>query len=161
MQADNRSATDVVNDTTRLFGLDAVAVTSVLDGPDGRPLVLLATADARARICPGCAIPSTSPHGWVTTRPRDPPVAGQRTELRWRKRRWRCAEQGCPRRTFTEQVPQIPARARLTGRSRRAAGAAVCDGGRSVLQSARDHAVSWPVVNDAIGVDTVQNTLLT
>lgn len=33
---------------------------------------------------------------------------------------------------------------------RRADGAAVADGGRTVLQSARDHAVSWPVVNDAM-----------
>jgi transposase len=140
----------LVNDTTRLFGMDGVAITAVLDGPDGRPLVHLATADARARICPGCALPSTSPYGWVTTRPRDLPVAGRRTELRWRKRRWRCAEQGCPRRTFTEQVPQIPARVRLTGRLRCSAGAAVCDGGRTVLQSARDHAVTWPVVNDAM-----------
>lgn len=140
----------MVNDTTRLFGLDGVAVTAVLDGPDGRPLVHLATVDERARICPGCAMPSTSPHGWVTTRPRDLPVAGRRSELRWRKRRWLCAEQGCPRHTFTEQIPQIPARARLTSRLRRAAGAAVCDGGRTVLQAARDHVVSWPVVNDAM-----------
>ncbi|TDB77953.1 hypothetical protein E1165_02245 [Micromonospora sp. KC723] len=29
-----------------------------------------------------------------------------------------CDQTGCPRRTFTEQVPQIPARARLTRRLR-------------------------------------------
>ncbi|MFG6193280.1 transposase family protein [Nonomuraea sp. JJY05] len=34
---------------------------------------------------------------WVTTRPRDLPVAGRRCELRWRKRRWYCDEPGCPR----------------------------------------------------------------
>jgi transposase len=34
----------------------------------------------------------------------------------------------------------------LTGRLRTAAGAAVADGGRTVVQSARDHDVSWPVV---------------
>jgi transposase len=38
----------------------------------------------------------------------------------------------------------------VRGRLRHAAGAAVCDGGRTVLQAARDHAVSWPVVNDAM-----------
>jgi len=113
-------------------------------------VVRLATADGRARQCPQCQTPSNNPHGWVTTRPRDLPIADRRTELRWRKRRWRCAEGNCPRRTFAEQVPEIPARARLTGRLRQAAGAAVCDGGRTVVQSARDHAVSWPVVNDAL-----------
>jgi transposase len=82
----------------------------------------------------------------VTTRPRDLPVAGRRCQLRWRKRRWRCDEATCPRGSFTEAVAQIPARSRLTCRLRQAAGAAVCDGGRTVVQSGRDHAVSWPVV---------------
>jgi transposase len=39
---------------------------------------------------------------WVTTRPRDLPVAGRRVELRWRKRRWHCDQQECDRKTFTE-----------------------------------------------------------
>ncbi|MFC4121440.1 transposase family protein [Nonomuraea zeae] len=66
----------------------------------------------------------------MTTRPRDLPVAGRRCELLWRKRRWICSTAVCPRRTFTEQVPQVPARARLTQRLRQAAsGRAVADGG--------------------------------
>ena len=55
----------------------------------------------------------------------------------------------CPRQTFTEQVPQIPARSRLTQRLRQASGAAVADGGRTIVQSARDHGVSWPVASAA------------
>jgi hypothetical protein len=86
---------------------------------------------------------------WVTTRPRDLAVAGRRCELRWRKRRWYCDEPGCPRGTFTEQVPQVPARARVTLRLRQASGAAVADGGRTIVQSARDHGLSWPVVSAA------------
>lgn len=35
-------------------------------------------------------------------------------EFRWHKRRWWCREPGCPRRSFTEQIPQIPAGARVT-----------------------------------------------
>jgi transposase len=73
---------------------------------------------------------------WVTTRPRDLPVAGRRVDLRWRKRRWLCDQQGCARKTFTEAVGVIPARARVTGRLRRAAGVAVADDGRTVVQSA-------------------------
>jgi hypothetical protein len=54
--------------------------------------------------------------------------------------------QACPRRSFTEAVGQVPARRRLTARLRAAAGAAVADGGRTVVQAARDLEVSWPVV---------------
>jgi hypothetical protein len=70
-------------------------------------------------------------------------------DLRWRKRRWLCDQQDCGRQTFTEAVGEVPARARLTGRLRRAAGAAVADGGRTIVQSARDHGLSWPVVSAA------------
>lgn len=125
-------------------------VTSVQHTPDGRPLVHLATAHERgpalSRMRDGVEFPARlGGH-----RARDLPMGGRRTELRWRKRRWRCAETECPRRTFTEQVPGIPARARLTGRLRHAAEAAFADGGRTVLQAARDHTVSWPIVNAAM-----------
>jgi transposase len=89
---------------------------------------------------------------WVTTRPRDLLVAGRPADLRWRKRRWFCDKESCPRRTFTEQVDQVPARARLTARLRSAAGAAVADGGRAIVQSARDHGISWPIVAAAFTV---------
>ncbi|MEH1016866.1 ISL3 family transposase [Micromonospora sp. CPCC 206060] len=82
----------------------------------------------------------------MTTRPRDLPVAGRTTRLRWQKRRWRCDQDGCPRRSFTEQVRQVPPRTRSTTRLRQAAGAAVGDAGRTIVQSARDHGLSWPIV---------------
>jgi hypothetical protein len=37
----------------------------------------------------------------------------------------------------------------LTSRLRASAGAAVADGGRTVIQSARDHEISWPVTQAA------------
>ena len=76
-------------------------------------------------------------------------MAGRGTRLRWRKRRWYCPTLECPRKSFTEQVPQVPARARLTTRLRQAAGAAVADGNRTIVQAARDHGLSWPVVQAA------------
>ena len=36
--------------------------------------------------------------------------------MRWHKRQYRCREAACPRKAFTESVPEIPPRARLTGR---------------------------------------------
>lgn len=61
---------------------------------------------------------------WTTTRPRDLPVVGRQVRLRWRKRRWYCPTAACPRKSFTEEVAQLPAHARLTMRLRQAAGAA-------------------------------------
>src|SRR5690606_12276204 len=116
----------------------------------------LETADEAARACPECGVRARRVKGWTVTRPRDLPVAGRHTELRWRKRRWFCDERACPRGTFTEQVGQVPARARLTTRLRRAAGAAVADGGRTVVQSARDHRLSWPVVSAALAAHALQ-----
>ena len=135
----------MVEDTTRLLGLDGLAVVKVDDGVDG-PVVRLVTADEQARYCPDCGTWASRSKGRRVTRPRDLPVGGRRPQLLWVKRRWRCDVQACPRRSFTEAVGRVPARHRMTVRLRAAAGAAVADGGRTVVQSARDHDVSWPVV---------------
>ena len=42
--------------------------------------------------------------GRRVTRPCDLPVGGRRSRLVWTKRRWRCDESACPRRSFTEAV---------------------------------------------------------
>ena len=119
-------------------------------------MVTMVTADQAARCCPACGVRATRSKGWATTRPRDLPVGGRATRLVWHKRRWHCDEPRCVRRSFTEAVPAIPARCRLTCRLREAAGAAVCDGGRTIVQSARDHAVSWPVVAAAFTAHAIR-----
>ncbi|MFI7553242.1 transposase family protein [Micromonospora sediminimaris] len=139
----------MVNDTTRLLGLDGLVAERVeLDAAD-IPVVDLSTGCEQARCCPGCGQRAVRVKQWTTTRPRDLPVGGRAVRLRWRKRRWYCPTPACPRKSFTEQVAQVPARARLTTRLREAAGAAVADAGRTIVQTARDHDVSWPVVADA------------
>ncbi|WP_347668876.1 transposase family protein [Micromonospora sp. B11E3] len=112
----------------------------------GVPVVDLSTGCEQARCCPQCGQRAARVKQWATTRPRDLPVGGRPVRLRWRKRRWYCPTPACPRKSFTEQVAQVPARSRLTTRLRQAAGAAVADGGRTIVQAARDHGVSWPVV---------------
>jgi transposase len=136
-----------VNDTTLLLGLDGVVVDRVEVDPDGTRVVHVSTIDV-PRACPSCGVASVSVKGWVTTEPRDVsfPVAAR---LVWRKRRWRCRESGCARSSFTESVPEIPSRQRVTGRLRAAAGRAVADGARTVAQAARDFGLSWPVVHAA------------
>lgn len=141
----------MVEDTSRLLGLAGLAVVGVQDGSDG-PVVHLVSADERARVCPGCGTRARRSKGRRVTHPRDLRVGGRRPRLVWRKRRWFCDVVECPRRSFTEAVPAVPARARLTGRLRSSAGAAVGDRGCTVVQSARDHDVSWPVVAAAFAV---------
>jgi transposase len=137
------------NDTTRLFGLGGVEVVGVEVADDDIPILVVVTCDEQARCCPGCGARSQRPHSWARARPRDLPVAGRRTGLIWIKRRWRCLNPQCERTTFTESLPAIPPRSRLTVRLRTSVGEAVADGGRTVVQSARDHEVSWPVANAA------------
>jgi transposase len=142
----------LTNDTTLLLGLDGLAVARVEMDDRGRRVVHLVTADEAAAVCPSCGTRSTSPRQWVSTHPRDLPVGGRDVALRWRKRRWRCRQPECSTSSFTEQVAAVPARARLTTRLRVAAGAAVADGGRTVVQAARDLGLSWPTVMDAVSV---------
>ena len=49
-----------------------------------------------------------------------------------------------------DYVLQVPARSRLTARLRRAAGAAVADGVRKVVQSTRHHDLSLPAAMAAL-----------
>lgn len=105
------------------------------------------------QACPSCGVLSTSVKGWVSTGPRDVPFSVA-ARLVWRKRRWRCRVSGCARSSFTESVPQIPSRKRVTSRLRgrrlrEAAGRAVAEGARTVAQAARDFGLSWPVVHSA------------
>lgn len=137
------------NDTTLLFGLAGVEVAAVKLNAANNPVLALVTAADGARCCPDCRVASRYPHSWVRTRPRDLPLAGRGTALTWTKRRWRCRNPGCGRATFTESIPQIPPRHRITVRAREAIGAAVADHGRTVIQAAREHEVSWPTAHGA------------
>jgi transposase len=142
----------LVNDTTLLLDLDGVSVIRVERCEDGGRRVHLATADASARACPACGVFSSRAKGSATTRPRDLPYGERGLEFLWHKRRWWCREPACPRKSFTEQIPQIPAGARLTGRLRTAAGRRIRDAGSTVIQAARDLHLSWPTVMDAFKV---------
>jgi transposase len=111
--------------------------------------VQLVTADPDAARCPDCGQVSTSGKEWTLTRPRDLPVGGEPVLLQWRKRRWRCRTAECPRQSFTERVPEVPARARTTTRLRTRLATAVEDG-RCQAEVAATFGVSWPTVQRAV-----------
>lgn len=139
--------------TTLLFGLPGVAVTRVGQAPDGGRLVEVVTTDPAAARCPGCGTVSTSVKANVTSSPKDLPYGEQPLRVVWHKRR--CRQLGCARRSFTEQIGELPARARTTGRLRRAAARAVV-AGRSVAEVADAYQVSWPTVQRALDAHASQ-----
>ncbi|MGI4896000.1 MAG: transposase family protein, partial [Janthinobacterium lividum] len=66
--------------------------------------------------CHGCGVLAAD-HGRRIHRLADAPVLGSPAELIWRKRRWRCPEPRCRVSTWTEDHPDLPARAKLTTRA--------------------------------------------
>jgi transposase len=130
-----------------LFGMNGVEVTDAEREADGRLTVWARVALPAA--CPECGTVSESVHQYVTTRPRDVRACGQDTDFCLVKRRMECAEQGCPRKTFTEWVPQVPPRCAITRRLLEHAGAEVADRGITPAEAARDAGVSWPAAHAA------------
>ena len=82
---------------------------------------------------------------------RDLPCFGRPARLMWLKRRWRCREDECPVKTWTEQVPDaVPARAVLTVRAGADATRQVGELAQPVASVARELGVCWWTVMDAV-----------
>jgi transposase len=111
---------------------------------DGRAVVDVLTAPERAeaaRYCPDCGVRAAVKET-VTTTPRDVYLGDRQILLRWRKRRWECQNQDCERKTFTESLPAVPPRARLTSRPRTRLAEAVGDDLMPAAGAARRYGVS-------------------
>lgn len=132
-----------------LLGLAGLAVARVELEAVGARVAHVVTVDESAAACPGCGVFSSSVKGWVSTRPRDIPYGEAPIRLRWRKRRWRCRERECARGSFTESLPAVPARARVTTRLRAECGAGVAERFSCVQAGAEHYQVSWPVAHAA------------
>lgn len=100
---------------------------------DGRP----------GPACPACGVFTPRAKGPATARPRDLPYGELELEFFWHRRRW--WSPAVPPKSFTEQIPLIPAGKRLTARLRSTAGYRVRDT-HTVVQTARDLHSSAPTV---------------
>jgi transposase len=116
---------------------------------DGSVTVWVVTDHPGAACCPDCGMASGRVHEYVLTRPRDLRRGLDEVAVAWCKRRWKCAGQGCARKTFTESLPGIPLRCRLTSRLRELLGAEVAERGCTVAEAGRWQQVSWPVTHQA------------
>ena len=88
-----------------LFGVEGLHVTDAEFGPDGTLEVWAVTDHAAARACPDYGTVAGRVHEQVLTRPRDVARGLDAVQVRWVKRRWKCEDEQCGRRTFTEWVP--------------------------------------------------------
>src|ERR1022692_901085 len=102
-----------------------------------------------AGVGPGCGTASEHVREQAVTRPADIGYGRGQVSVVWVKRRWECRVASCPRGTFTESLPAVPPRCRVTERLRDHAGWLVAEGGRTVTQAARECRLSWPVAHAA------------
>jgi transposase len=134
---------------TLLLGIEGLAVQRVELEERGARVAHLVTAEESAAACPSCGVVSTSVRGHAVTHPRDLPYGEAPVRLAWHKRRWRCREPQCPRKSFTESLPAVPARARVTTRLRAECGAGVAERFTCVQAGAEYYGISWPVAHRA------------
>jgi transposase len=129
---------------TVLLGIPGLLVTAVTQTPDGQTLVEVITDPAveAARCCPRCGRPATQVKEHPRTAPRDMYLGDRRVLLDWRKTRWHCGTPGCEQGTFTEWLPAVKRRARLTSRLRTRLGEAVGDDLMAAAAAARRYGVS-------------------
>jgi transposase len=140
----------VFEDTaSALFGVEGLQVTGVEAAPGGGIDVWVVTSGEAAAACPDCGTVSDRVHETVVTRPRDVRRAGDAVDLHWVKLRRKCANGECPRKTFTEWVPDLPPRCRITARLREQAADEVADRGITPAEAARHAGISWPVAHGA------------
>jgi Helix-turn-helix domain of transposase family ISL3 len=131
-------------EATLLLGIPGLVVTRVTEDGDGGTAVHTEThPDLReqARECHGCGRRGTIKER-PATEPRDVPRGTRMIRLHWRKMRLECMNPECPVITFTEWLPAVPPRARLTTRERDQIGADTGDDLLAVAAAARRHGVS-------------------
>jgi transposase len=115
---------------------------------DGELHQLIET-DATTVGCFGCGTRALS-KGRRSTKVRDLSCGGRPVVVVWSKRLWRCADDDCDVKTWSEASPLIAARASLTERARAEACRRVGQDNHAVAQVGRSLGVGWWTVMHAV-----------
>ena len=129
-----------------LFNLPGYRVVSASPAAGEEPRkVVVETIEAEG-ACPTCGVLSARVQARPTQHVKDVACGGERIAVVVRKRRYICSESLCPRRTFTEQTDQLPARARVTTRLAEQVLTGCRAEPRAVSRVAHEAGLAWPTV---------------
>ena len=116
----------------------------------GSMLQVHVETSAASTGCPECGVRAQVKER-VIVKYCDLPVYGVASTLFWHKRRWRCVDGDCAKKTWTEEDRRIAApRMGITDRAGRWATRAVGESGRSVNDVANTLECDWHTVNKAV-----------
>ena len=138
------------NNGSLLLGLDGVVVDSAHIDDDRIRRVHVLTDPGWVGVCPECRGRSSRSKGvgeHPAPRYQDRPG---RPLIVWRKRKWLCTNMFCKRKRFTESVPTVPPRARLTVRAKAEMALAVLYDDRSVKSAAAAYGTTWNICHEAV-----------
>lgn len=130
-----------------LLGLPGFRVLEVVETT--AELVVRVETTATLMGCAGCGT-RAEVHDRVEVAIRDLPCFGRPARLIWRKRRWRCREPRCDRKTWTETSQHLDAQVVLTRRAGAEACRQVGELARPVSQVADEFGVCWWTVMNAV-----------
>jgi len=117
---------------------------------EGEMLTVHIETGATSTGCPDCGVFARVKER-VVVKYCDLPVYGIASTLVWHKRRWKCVDGDCPKKTWTEEDRRIAApRMGITDRAGRWATRAVGESGRSVNDVANTLGCDWHTINDAV-----------
>jgi transposase len=80
-------------------------ITSIHETPDA--LLVRVTSTRPSSPCPLCATLSRSIHSYYRRKPTDLPCSGRRVTLLLTVRKFFCRLKSCPRKVFTERLPDL------------------------------------------------------
>src|SRR5579884_482739 len=130
-----------------LLGLDGLRVLAVHETND--ELVIAVETTATVAWCAACGARAEA-HDRLSIEIRDLPCFGRPARLVWRKRRWRCREQACDAKTWTERSDHVDAQRVITRRAGREACRQVGELARPVSSVADEFGVCWWTVMNAV-----------
>ncbi len=140
-------AEDSASFVTVLLGLADVRILQIEQGLGGLRITIETMNDLAG--CHGCGVVATG-HGRDVRTLRDIPIGGRPVELVWRKRVWICKQPNCPVVTWSERHEQLPPDELLTLRAGLWVLHQVGQEKRSVAAVARELAVAWGTVWNAV-----------
>jgi transposase len=130
-----------------LLGLPGFRVLEVVETLEELVVTIETTADRVG--CDGCGVRAES-QDRVDVAIRDLPCFGRSARLVWIKRRWRCREPLCERKTWTETSEHLDAQVVLTRRAGAEACRQVGDLARPVSTVAAEFGVCWWTIMNAV-----------